>query len=231
MNSVHEPGSNGDSETISSRKTRSKTNPGARAPKLAQLGTQARTGTPRPGRIVAGSGHVLAEAPSRIAAPGCRVVAPRERPCPVSRAPCPAPQRRVAAPTAVLWPSAARTAWPCHGLASRPCRDTKSGSYPFLAAIQCSVLQYTAPYCQPPSWSRYNISSSQAYLSVTIQSTSVTIHLVYCDTKTLSHCSLFSFSLSQYNYCIVIQTFLAKPTAAHFKSCNTILNLLQYNPS
>ena len=37
MNSVHEPGPNGDSETLPSRKTRSKTKPGARAPKLAQL--------------------------------------------------------------------------------------------------------------------------------------------------------------------------------------------------
>ena len=32
MNSVHEPGPNGDSKTISSRKTRLKTKPGARAP-------------------------------------------------------------------------------------------------------------------------------------------------------------------------------------------------------
>ena len=39
MNSVHEPGPNGDSETIPSRKFRSKTKLGARAPKLAQLGT------------------------------------------------------------------------------------------------------------------------------------------------------------------------------------------------
>ena len=47
MNSIHEPGPNSDSETLPSRKTRSKTKPGARAPKLAQLGTQARTGSPR----------------------------------------------------------------------------------------------------------------------------------------------------------------------------------------
>ena len=52
MNSVHEPGLNGDSETIPSRKTRSKTKPGARAPTLAQLGTQARTGAHMPGRVV-----------------------------------------------------------------------------------------------------------------------------------------------------------------------------------
>ena len=42
MNSVYEPGPNDDSEPIPSRKTRSKTKPGARARKLAQLGTQAR---------------------------------------------------------------------------------------------------------------------------------------------------------------------------------------------
>ena len=37
MKSVHEPGPNGDSKTLSSRKTRLKNKPGARAPKLAQL--------------------------------------------------------------------------------------------------------------------------------------------------------------------------------------------------
>ena len=42
MNSVHEPGPNGDSETIPSRKTRSKTKPCARAQTLAHLGKQAR---------------------------------------------------------------------------------------------------------------------------------------------------------------------------------------------
>ena len=52
MNSVHEPGPNGDLEPIPSRKTRSKTKPGARAPKLAHLGTQARTGARMPGRVM-----------------------------------------------------------------------------------------------------------------------------------------------------------------------------------
>ena len=54
MNSVYEPGPNGDSETLPSRKTRSKTKPGARAPKLAQLAhpgaqwrAQVRSGAPR----------------------------------------------------------------------------------------------------------------------------------------------------------------------------------------
>ena len=37
MNNVHEPGPNGDSETLPSRKTKSKTKPGVIAPKLAQL--------------------------------------------------------------------------------------------------------------------------------------------------------------------------------------------------
>ena len=81
MNSIHEPGPNGDSETISSRKTRSKTNPGARAPKLAQLGTprrsQAHPGARTPGRIVGRPGRVVAKLPGRIAASGCRVAAPQ----------------------------------------------------------------------------------------------------------------------------------------------------------
>ena len=46
MNSVHEPGPNGDSETIPSRKIRSKTKPGARAPSWpAQVLTGARMAT------------------------------------------------------------------------------------------------------------------------------------------------------------------------------------------
>ena len=48
MNSVHLV----TQEKLPSRKTGLKTKPGARAPKLAQLGTQARTGARMPGRVV-----------------------------------------------------------------------------------------------------------------------------------------------------------------------------------
>ena len=96
MNSVHESGQNGDSEIISSRKTRSKTNPGARAPKLAQLDTprraQAHPGAHRPGRIVAGPGRVVAEAPGHVAAPVA--VSQPHAACP-PRAPAPNAPRAV----------------------------------------------------------------------------------------------------------------------------------------
>ena len=47
MNSVHEPGPNGDSETIPSRKIRLKTKPGARAPSWPSWHAQVRIGAPR----------------------------------------------------------------------------------------------------------------------------------------------------------------------------------------
>ena len=53
MNSVHEPGPNGDSETPSTRKTRSKTKPVAQAPQLAQPAHQARPSACERGRVVA----------------------------------------------------------------------------------------------------------------------------------------------------------------------------------
>ena len=91
MNSIHEPGPNGDSETLPSRKTRSKTKPGARAPKLAQLGTQAIIGAIIPGRVVGATAVWWPSCPvmSRPAWPYRNTHA---------RASCPAPQRRVAAP-------------------------------------------------------------------------------------------------------------------------------------
>ena len=128
MNSVYEPGSNGDSKTISSRKTRSKTNPGARAPKLAQLGTprrvQTRPGARRPGRIVVGPGRVVAEAPGRVAAPVAvsqpHAVRPHEPQCPANPVPCCSAQRpyrgRVSAPCLRPPRLAARIAAPCRGL-------------------------------------------------------------------------------------------------------------------
>ena len=72
MNSVHEPGLNGDSETITSRKPGKKTNLGARAtnwPSWPSLCAQTARAWPccgRPGRIMVG--------------PLGRVVAPRELP-------------------------------------------------------------------------------------------------------------------------------------------------------
>ena len=95
MNSVHEPGPNGDSETIPSRKTRSKTKPGARAPKLAQLGTP-RCAQARPG---ARAHAVSWPAQCRIVVglPSCTTpqAAVSRRPSAISQTQCRSPLRAV----------------------------------------------------------------------------------------------------------------------------------------
>ena len=106
MNSVHEPGPNGDSETLLSRKTRSKTKPGARAPKLAQRGTQDCTGACMPGCVVGATALSWPSCPvvSRPAWPYCSAHARARRvlrPSAVSQRPSAVSQRpsgRVAAP-------------------------------------------------------------------------------------------------------------------------------------
>ena len=68
MNNAHEPGLNGDSETIPGRKTRSKTKPGARAPKTGPAG---HTGAHRRAHAWPCReryGRVVAELPGRVAA-------------------------------------------------------------------------------------------------------------------------------------------------------------------
>ena len=126
MNSVHEPGPNGDSETILSRKIRSKTKLGARAPKLAQLGTP---GAPRVhqwpcrgrhSRPYRGRGQVVSwPRPWPCRSLSCRIVASLSRvPLPPVAPRHPAPPRPsasalacavswacVRAGTAVSWPA------------------------------------------------------------------------------------------------------------------------------
>ena len=155
MNSVHESGPNGDSEPIPSRKTRLKPsqvhehqNWPNRAPKHAQ----ARAGLvvswpglvvswPRP-PAVSQLQAVVSQRPARPCALCharlCAMCRARHAPGPSAVTQCPRPYRgRVPRAQLFLY----------DGLAFRPCRDTKSSSYPLIAVIQCSVLQYTGPYC------------------------------------------------------------------------------------
>ena len=100
MNSVHEPGSNGDSETVLSRKPGQKTEPGARAPSWPNWHAQVRTGAPRRAhgrRIVAGSPAVSWPGAGRVAGPSGRVAGARPRTSAVSQAQCRAPARCVMA--------------------------------------------------------------------------------------------------------------------------------------
>ena len=80
MNSVHELGPNGDSETISSRKIRSKTKPGARAPSWPSWHAQARAWPSAGGRIMAESRPYRGRGPGRVVA--CMAVSQApSRPC------------------------------------------------------------------------------------------------------------------------------------------------------
>ena len=189
MNSIHEPGPNGDSETIPSRKTRSKTNLGARAPKLAQLGTQARISARMPGRVV---GTTI------VSWPSCPVVSrpawlyrsahARARAVSCIPAPCPAPQRRVAAP-------------------QRPCRSAPAAVSQALLRAAGRVVGL-AVHC---------IATQCPTLPLVFQLAAVTIQCLYRDPvglpsqvscNTLPHPSCLK--LSQYTNCIATH-FPVKP--------------------
>ena len=163
MNSVHETGPNGDSETLPSRKTRSKTKPVARAhnwPSWPSLRAQA---APRPrtrGLVVGGlavswpSPPAVSQASMAVSQglprePACRLPllprAPRTPrvclpvaplPVPHAPAPTPAPVARPVRPSAYCL----RASWPYRGLAGH------------CIAIQSSLAfapqsQYTSVYC------------------------------------------------------------------------------------
>ena len=122
MNSVHEPGPNGDSKISPSRKPIQKAKPYAQAPSRPSRHAQVRTGAPRRAhgcRIVAESPAVSWQGVGRIVGSSGRVVAsllhaPRASACaPAPNAPAPAlarPARSLAQPTARLAPYRGRPA-------------------------------------------------------------------------------------------------------------------------
>ena len=104
MNSVHEPGSNGDSKTSPSRKPGRKTKPGARAPSWPSWHAQVRTGTPsrppcaplapaRPLRSTRASHKSARCRAPRAAAPRLPHALPAQRPTLVPLAPAASPCR------------------------------------------------------------------------------------------------------------------------------------------
>ena len=173
MNSVHEPGPNDDSETILSRKTRSKTKPGARAPKLVQLGTQARPGVRTLSRVMGAAavswlwppavsqGVIAVSWPSAARA---RAVSQRAsaRPCAMSQD----------TPLLARLSKSRYKTWPCNTIPYQPCS---------LSHNRSSVLRYTFCLAYPlPVTIHFGLYRDMlipqpAYLSITIQS-------VYCDT-------------------------------------------------
>ena len=111
MNSVHEPGPNGDSKISPSRNPVRKTKPDAQAPSRPSRHAQVRTGAPRCShgrRIVTGSPAVSWQGAGRVAGPSGRIAtsllhAPLASACaPAPSAPAPAsarPARSLAQPT------------------------------------------------------------------------------------------------------------------------------------
>ena len=178
MNSVHEPGPNGDSKISPSRKTVRKTKPDASALSRPNRHAQVRTGArmaavswPGPwpcrgkgpavsqaptGSIVASLLHALARFRLRPSASAC---SPRTLACSAYRAPR-AQRRIVAAQPAVSWPPSrpcrgrvCAQAWPYRGLP----RDTVPSR---LATIQYFVLQ---PISNPTKHLSHNTSSVLRY--------------------------------------------------------------------
>ena len=213
MNSVHEPGPNGDSKTLPSRKTRSKTRPSARAPKLAQL-TQPACAQTRPGRarvvvswpaqrsIVAGLPGRIADTVS-LAYAGC---AARHACAPTRIVARTATYRRMQ--TAVSWPSAALPAWSYRG-------RVRAGT-----AVSWPASRHNA---QPPSHPGHNTLCVLRYKRPAFKPASVTIHPSVLRYKP---CLIQPFKQpqSRYKICIVTQP-SAQPSLL---SCNTMPNVTIY---
>ena len=159
MNSVHEPGPNGDSETLLSRKTRSKTTPVAQAPNWPSwpsLRAQVAPGPRTRGRVVGGLDVLWSSPPvvSQRSAPTPRSAAPR---LPSARSACLGPHAcRPARPSAhacaYCAPSAPQRLLPARLLAVswlgwalyhntvQPCLCS-------TVAIHLSVLRYSSSPC------------------------------------------------------------------------------------
>ena len=147
INSVHEPGPNNDSETLPSRKTRSKTKSVARAPNWHSWPSLHAQAVPRPrarGRVVGGLAVSWPGPPGRVAAlrahSVCRVPLPAPAACRPAAlhalTPTPAPAACPVRPSAYCL----RASWPYRGLAGH------------CIAIQSSLAfapqsQYTSMYC------------------------------------------------------------------------------------
>ena len=198
MNSVHEPGSNGDSETLPSQKTRSKTKPGARAPNWPSLCAQAARAWPCRGHC----GHVVAVAPGRVARRDGRVVAE-----------CCARQRCVAARKRASLRCVAR-----HSPASQAPYVTiqnlalQYNSLPvslaaYISFPSCnilSVLQYTTnllhTYCNT------NLCVLQYYPAHQASISAIRLDSIAIQTNQLQYTSTsFITSKSQYNHPLAIQ--------------------------
>ena len=173
MNSVHELGSNGDSETLPSQKTRSKTEPGARAPKLAQLAQPVRTGRVR----VAVS---WAAWPYRSRAPrpcrsAPRALAPARLPLLplLPRAPCRAP---------CAFTRMQRT---CLCRAPAPCTRLPSALHAQRLPSAHAPCHDTILYCDtilPPAALPATIQSVCIAIQLAIQASQPAIQYLYCNT-------------------------------------------------
>ena len=231
MNNVHEPGSRTMSKNLTQEKYRVK--PGRKQAKcteciaLASLHAQVarpalrshaprvpRAPLPRPLRPCSACLHAR---PTRA-----RPRAPR---APHARPPGRPPARPPALPTrarpnAPRAPARAR-ACACCAPHLRPAPNTQPNAQPAVSRHGCLPCSLSHNYIA------IQLPSNPAYCNTIFLATSslcVTIHLVYCDTKTFSHSSLSSFILSQYNYCIVLQY---KPSQLNLLQhtipcCNTI---------
>ena len=214
MNSVHEPGSNGDSKTSPSQKSGQKTKPGARVPSWH---AQVRTGAPR-------RAHGRARAVVSWLGPGCVVARDRSyrgRLNVASQAaprPCRGLHGRIAGARPRAWPAVSQAL-----AASQPSRVV---AVALGRVAGPNVVSQRAPerivgVCTRSYACCAARLAAQAHCIViqlpSRQATLVTIHYVYCDTngQPSSHCP---------SCCVTIQ-FLCIKT----QSLNPLAFLLQYS--
>ena len=145
MNSVHEPGPNSDSKTVSSRKFGSKLSQVHKEPNLAQLSAQARPGARTRGRVVASPAPCRGRDPGRVVGAGRRIVGAASA-VSWTQAPC----RSALCCASVCRVLGCLTIQPC--LKPSPGHNTlrciaiqKLSSLPSLCHNTAGVLQYNIP--------------------------------------------------------------------------------------
>ena len=185
MNSVHELGPNGDSETIPSRKIRSKTKPGARAPSWPSWHAQARAW---PAQVV-------------VSWPGPGLVVVRDQSYRRRRAPY---RGRLTRPCRRRWLRASPVvSWPWPSAVSRgptPCR-----SPPQAVSWECARAMFTPSLPSCLATLQYFVlqpnSSQTKHLCHNCIAIQLPAHPAYYNTIFPAHCTLNL----QYNNCIAIQ--------------------------
>ena len=228
MNSIHEPGPNGDSKISSSRKTVQKAKPDAQAPSKPSRHAQVRTSAPRRAhgcRIVVVSPTVSCQGAGRVAGQRGRIAATVPlTPCASTRSP--APSTSACSPSTLAELSLPRAqrrivaAQPAESQGPAPCRSAP------LAISWAGTRARPAPSLSSSTIQHFCIAAPKTSLTKPPQSrykfciVTLPVHPTYCNTIFPAF-PAFSCNTSS---CIAIQFSSSQAAQATIQMlcCNTI---------